>query len=193
MKKFLAKLEKLELKFDMIAPDHGLIWRKSIDGIMRSYQSWSGWETKPKAVIVYDTMWGSTAKMARAVAHGLSGDGVSVKLFDLRINHRSDIITEVLDARAVILGSSILNSGILPKMADMIAYMKGLRPMNKLGVAFGSYGWKDTIVKMLGEAMEEMKFEIVDPGISVQYVPTEDDLNRCAQMGEFVKKAVLGE
>jgi flavorubredoxin len=189
VKKFLAKLE---LKFDMIAPDHGLIWRKDIDGIIKSYQSWSGWETKPKVVIIYDTMWGSTAKMARAVAHGLSGDGVSVRLFDLRINHRSDIITEVLDARAVILGSPILNSGILPKMADMLSYMKGLRPMNKLGAAFGSYGWKDTIVKMLNEALEEMKFEIIDPGISVQYVPTEDDLNRCAGLGEKVKKAVLG-
>jgi flavorubredoxin len=74
----------------------------------------------------------------------------------------------------------------------MLSYMKGLRPMNKLGAAFGSYGWKDTIVKMLNEALEEMKFEIIDPGISVQYVPTEDDLNRCAGLGEKVKKAVLG-
>jgi len=191
MKKFLEKLEAKNLKFDMIAPDHGLIWRKDLAGILQKYKSWSGWGSKKKAVVVYDTMWGSTSKMAQAIVNGLAGDGVVVKLFDLRTCHRSDIMTDMLDARAVVLGSSILNSGILPKMADMVTYMKGLRPMNKIGASFGSYGWKNVITKLLNEQMEEMKIELVDEGISVQYVPSDDDLKRCTELGEKIKQAII--
>ena len=191
MKKFLEKLEVKNLEFDMIAPDHGLIWRKDLAGILQKYKSWSGWGSKKKAVVVYDTMWGSTSKMAQAIVNGLAGDGVVVKLFDLRTCHRSDIMTDMLDARAVVLGSSILNSGILPKMADMVTYMKGLRPMNKIGASFGSYGWKNVITKLLNEQMEEMKIELVDEGISVQYVPSDDDLKRCTELGEKIKQAII--
>jgi len=190
VRKFLDKLEAKGLDYDMIAPDHGLIRRKYLDGIMKAYKSWSNWEAKPKAVVVYDTMWESTAKMARAITEGLACDGVVVKLFDLRTSHRSDIMTEILDARAVVLGCSILNSGILPKMADMITYMKGLRPMNKIGASFGSYGWKNSITKILNEQMEEMKIELVDEGLSVQYVPTQDDLGRCTELGAKIKMAL---
>ena len=175
----------------MLAGDHGVIWRRDVAGILKAYNSWASGETRPKAVIIYDTMWESTAGMAVAVARGLSGDGISVKLFDLRFNNASDIMTDVLDARAVLLGSSLLNSGLLPRMAAMVAYMSGLRPANKIGAAFGSYGWSDMSVKLLKEAMEGMKFTIVDDGVSAQYVPTEDALKRCVAMGEKIRKAIL--
>jgi len=191
IRKFLDKLETKGLDYDMIAPDHGLIWRTNLSDVIKSYKAWSSWETKPKAVVVYDTMWGSTEGMARAIMNGLSGDGVTAKMFDLRANHRSDIITEILDARAVVLGCSILNSGILPKMADMITYMKGLRPMNKIGATFGSYGWKNAITKLLNEQMEEMKIELVDEGIAVQYVPTEEDLDHLTELGAKIKNSIL--
>jgi len=100
-------------------------------------------------------------------------------------------MTDVLDARAVLLGSSLLNSGLLPRMAAMVAYMSGLRPANKIGAAFGSYGWSDMNVKLLKEAMEGMKFTIVDDGVSAQYVPTEEVLKRCVAMGEKIRKAIL--
>ncbi|MEW5925363.1 MAG: FprA family A-type flavoprotein [Candidatus Zixiibacteriota bacterium] len=193
VKKFLEKLEVKGLQYDMVAPDHGLIWRNNLTEIMKAYKAWSNWETKPKAIVIYDTMWESTAKMARAIMHGLSGEGVSARLFDLRTNHRSDIMTELLDARAVILGSSILNSGILPKMADMITYMKGLRPTNKIGASFGSYGWKNTITKMLNEQLEEMKIELADEGISVQYVPEENDLRKCFELGQKIRNMILAK
>ena len=191
MGKFLDKLENQKLKLDFLAVDHGLIWRKDIDGIIEKYRFWSSQKTVPKAVIVYDTMWGSTAKMARAIADGLIGNGVSIMVFDLHHNHRSDIITEALDARAIILGSSVLNKNILPKMADFVTYMKGLSPANKIGAAFASYGWNDVATKQLNEIMEGLKFEIVDSGVAAKYVPSEDDLNKCRELGKNIRKAIL--
>ena len=191
MRKFLDKLEKQCPKLDILAVDHGLIWRNDVSAIVEKYRFWSNQETTNKAVVVYDTMWGSTAKMARAIADGLMSDDISVRLFDLHHNHRSDIMTEALEARAILLGSPVLNGNILPKMAALVTYMKGLSPANKIGAAFASYGWNDVATKQLNAAMEEMKFEIVDPGVGVQYVPTDEDLKKCFDLGVKVREAIL--
>lgn len=191
--KFLARIKENGIKIDMLATDHGLIWRKDLDWIMDAYDRWSRHESRNKAVVVYATMWGSTRQMAREIAKGIASRDVSVQLLDLGICHRSDVITEVLEARAVILGSSVLNNGILPVMADLLSYMKGLRPGHKLGAAFGSYGWANKAVKILNEALTEMKFELVSDGVSSNYVPTPAVLDDCFRFGADIAKAILAE
>jgi len=190
VQKLLAQVREIGLKIDMIAPDHGLIWRKNPQKILEHYDMWSQQKSKVKALVIYDTMWHSTEMMAKAIVEGLVEQGVSVQLFDLSSTHRSDIITEVLDAGALIIGSSTLNNGMLPHMADLLHYMKGLRPAKKIGAAFGSYGWSGEAVKLITTAMEEMKFEILDPGIKVQYVPQDDDLKKCADLGRKIARTL---
>jgi len=190
VQKVLAKVKELGLAIDMIAPDHGLIWRSNVSRILDSYASWSLQEPKAKALLIYDTMWQSTEIMARSIAKGLMAEEVSVRILNLKTNHRSDIITEVLDAGALILGSPTLNNGILPTMADLLCYMKGLRPVNKIAAAFGSYGWSGEAVKILNDALKEMKFDVLEPGMRVQYAPTHDDLQRCMELGRKIGKAV---
>jgi flavorubredoxin len=193
IRKFLEKLAKLNLELDMLAPDHGLIWRKDLPAIIKQYGAWAAGEKKPKAIIVYDTMWGSTALMANRIARGLADENMAVTVYDLRFSHRSDIITDILDAGAVIIGSSLLNGGILPKMEDFLSYMAGLRPTGKIGAAFGSFGWSDVIVKQLNEKLEAMKFKMVSPGLSVQYVPTKEALVKCEELGALIGREMMTE
>jgi flavorubredoxin len=187
--KLLAKVGEMGIEIDTIAPDHGLIWSNP-DDILQAYSRWSQQEAIDKALVVYDTMWHSTETMAVAIAEGLSQEGVSVQVMGLEENHRSDVVTELLDAKAVVLGSSTLNNGMLPRVADLLCYMKGLRPAGKLGAAFGSYGWSGEAVKLINEAMEEMKFEIVDGGVKSRFVPTQDDLGRCVELGREVARKI---
>jgi flavorubredoxin len=188
--KFLKKLKDNNLEIDMLACDHGLIWRKKVNEILDLYDRWSRQESLKKAIVVYATMWGSTKMMAEAIGKGIASQDVSVGLFNLKLNHRSDIMTEALDAKAIVLGSPVMNNNILPAMGDLLTYMKGLRPGNKLGAAFGSYGWADKGVKTLIEAMTELKFEIIGEGISSKYVPTEESLSQCYDYGVMIGKAV---
>jgi len=190
VQKLLAQVKEIDLKVDMIAPDHGLIWRKNPGKILECYDEWSQQRSKFKALVIYDTMWHSTEMMAQAIMEGLVEEGVSARSFDLAVSHRSDIITEVLDAGALIIGSSTLNNGMLPRMADLLHYMRGLRPANKIGAAFGSYGWSGEAVKMINTIMEEMKFRVLDPGTRVQYVPTQDDLKKCVDLGRKVARTL---
>ncbi len=101
------------------------------------------------AVVVYDTMWHSTEMMAEAIVDALGQEGVDARPMHLRRCDRSDIMTEVLDAGAVIVGSPTLNNGLFPTVSDFLTYMKGLRPKNKIGAAFGSYGWSGEAVNLI--------------------------------------------
>jgi flavorubredoxin len=192
-RKLLEKVAELGLEIDMIAPDHGLIWRQNVAGILEAYGTWSRQEAKQKAVVVYDTMWHSTEKMAKAIYKGLLQEGISIKMMDLKVSHRSDIVTEILDTKAVLFGSPTLNNGMLPSMADLLTYLKGLRPTGKIGAAFGSFGWSGEAVKHINKFMEQMKFDIVDPGLKVKNVPTHENYQVCFDLGVKVGKAIKGE
>lgn len=190
VRKLLAKVADLGIEIDMIAPDHGLIWRSNPCAVIDAYGRWSRQESTRKALIVYDTMWQATELMACAISEGLKAEGIDFKIFNLKLNHRSDIMTEVLDAGALILGSPTLNNGMMPTMADFLCYMKGLRPAGKIGAAFGSYGWSGEAVKQISEAMREMDIKI-EEGARVQYAPRKDDLDKCFDLGRQIGRAVI--
>jgi len=188
--KLVNKVVELGLELNMICPDHGIIWRKDPGKIVDAYVKWSKQETENKAVVVYDTMWHSTEKMVNAIASGLSEEGVEVRPMSLRKWDRSDVMTEVLDAKAVIVGSPTLNNGLFPTVSDFLTYMKGLKPKNRIGAAFGSYGWSGESIKLINKELEEMKFEIIDPGVRIQYVPDNEGIEACVLLGKKIAQAM---
>jgi len=193
IQKLLKSVQELGLEIDMIAPDHGLIWRSSPEKIIAAYDRWSRQECSRKALIIYDTMWKSTEKMAKAIADGLLQEGVSIKLLNLEETHRSDIITEVLDAKGLVFGSATLNNSMLPTMADVLNYLSGLRPVGKIGAAFGSYGWSGEAVKDINKALEVMKVSLIDPGVRVKYVPAHEELRKCVELGRKIGRAIAAD
>lgn len=181
--KLLERINGLGIAIEVIAPDHGPIWRKDVGKILSWYQVWAEQRPKQKAVIVYDTMWQSTDLMARAIADGLAREGVEVRVMRLRATDRSDVMTEVLDAGAIVVGSPTLNNGPFPTVADMLVYLKGLKPKDKFGAAFGSYGWSgEGAVVIFGE-LQRMGMEMIGEPLRVRYVPDADGLKKCRQLG----------
>jgi flavorubredoxin len=189
--KKVDEVVKMGIPIDMIAPSHGLIWRKDPGRIIQAYVQWSQGKTAKKVLVIYDTMWGSTEKMAKAILKGLIDEGVDAKLLHLRSNHRSDIIEEMLEARGILLGSPTLNNGMFPTMGDFLTYMRGLRPKGKIFGLFGSHGWGGGAMKDMRRHLETEKFEIWEKELSVQFVPNSEELSRAIQFGsEFAKKVL---
>lgn len=181
--KLAKKITEMNIELRMIAPDHGLIWRKEPQKIFNAYVEWSEGKSKDKIVVVYDTMWGSTEKMAMAIMKGIMEEGVEARLMNLRRNHRSDVATEILDAKGITLGSPTIHRDIFPTLGDFLAYMRGLRPKNKIAAAFGSYGWGGEAIKILNKDLEKIGFEVIDEGIRINYVPDEPELQTCVEFG----------
>ena len=190
----LKALEKVKAKgweIKYFAPDHGPVWRKDLGIIVELYQKWAAQKPTAKAVVVYATMWHSTEKMARAISESLAEEGVKVKMMPVNEVHRSNVVYEVLEAGALIVGSSTLNNNILPAMADVMTYLKGLKPANLIGASFGSYGWSGESVRHLEEMLKEMKVEIVAEGVSSKQVPDEAVLDKCRELGKTIAARLL--
>ena len=185
--KALEVVKGLELK--MIAPSHGCIWRSHIDKILEKYEAWTTYQTEEKAVVVFDSMWHSTEMMAREICDSFIAEGISAKLIDVKASHISDIMTDLCDARYVAVGSPTLNSNMLPTVASFLTYMRGLSPKNeqRIGLAFGSYGWAPLGPKQVYEELEKAKFNLPVPVITQQWIPSEENL---AELQATVKKII---
>ncbi len=179
--KALAAAAKLDI--GMIAPSHGVIWRKHLPRILEAYQDWSSGIPRRKVVVLYDSMWDSTAHMAQAVHEGALCAGAEVQLMHLRQSTLTRIATEVFDAAAVAFGSATLNAWMMPMAGAALAYLQGLKPSKKAAVAFGSYGWSRGGPEAVHEALEGLKWELVGPPIKSQYRPTQENLEQCRAAG----------
>jgi len=189
VKKALGSLSQLNI--DLICPGHGLIWRSYISKILEEYTKWSNYNTKDKALIVYDSMWGSTKKIAYALQEGMGNTGLPVTMRNLKTNHISNIITDVTDSKLILIGSPTLNNGMLPSMSAFLTYLKGLRPRKRIGLAFGSFGWGGQAVREIEEVMQELKWDIPKESISFKYIPGNDELEAVKEIGKSLGEYVI--
>jgi len=168
------------LEIDWILPSHGIIWHEHIPKIVELYKKWSENVTDNKALIIYDSMWGTTEKMANMIRNTFEEQGMNAQIYNLRLTHISDLMTEILNAKYICLGSPTLNNNILPTMASFLTYLKGLAPRKRIGLAFGSYGWGGQSIPLLDKAFEEMKFERLTP-IKMKFIPDGEELVAAAE------------
>lgn len=169
------------LELDMIAPSHGVIWRSHIQDILECYRVWSSNEPQDGAVVVFDSMWHSTETIARTIAEAFQEKGVGVKFFDLKVNHPSDIVVDVLTSKYIAVGSPTLNNGMMADVAGFLCYLKGLSPKNRQAFAFGSYGWGGQSIGLVEEELKACGFDICLDKIRVQYIPSKEQLEDIRQ------------
>jgi flavorubredoxin len=180
------------LKLDMICPSHGMIWRtpEDIAKIINCYQKWSSYQSDKQVVIIYDTMWHSTEKMALKLYEIIDQTGIPVKVINLKATDYSDAVTDIMNSRIVIIGSAILNNQILPSLGGFLTYLKGLKPKNRFGFCFGSYGWSKVGFKELESDMDFCGIKSIAEGRYLQFVPSDEELTNLQQIIEPVKKAL---
>lgn len=170
----LSVVEGLDI--DIIAPSHGIIWKKHIPQILEAYHTWSDNAPQTGAVVVYDSMWHSTETIAKTISEAFAAKGVPAKLMDLKENHISDIVIDVLTSKYIAVGSPTLNNNMMPTVASFLCYLKGLSPKNRQAFAFGSYGWGGQSIKQVEDELKNCGFDICMDAIRVTYIPQQEQL-----------------
>jgi flavorubredoxin len=189
IKNKIADIQKMNLEIDMIAPDHGVIWRSHPGKIIQMYLDMAGGKSNLSVSIIYDTMWHSTEQMTVPIAQGIKDEGVDCKVIKLRATPTSVAIKEFWKSRGCLIGTPTLNNIMFPSVANFLTYLRGLRPKNRIIGAFGSYGWGGGAVKEAYEEFKKMGLETFEPGLQILYKPSADDEAKCYDYGrEFAKK-----
>jgi flavorubredoxin len=135
-------------------------------------------------------MWEGTRQMAEAIGQGLAASDVPYKMFHVAVSDRNDVTTEVFKAKAIIVGSPTFNQGILPTISPIFEDLRGLKFQNKIGAAFGSYGWSGESVKIIEEHLNNSKIQLVVEGVRAKWQPKPDDLEKCQELGKKVAQAI---
>lgn len=176
---------------DVIAPSHGVIWRgDAIGAAVAAYKKWTANTLADKAIVAYATMWESTDALAKAIADGIAAGGVDVSLYDLSVTPVATVTSDLLDARALVVGSPTLHHGMLYKVAGYLHYIAALKPTGRLGATFGSFGWGGGATKQITDKMEEIGFTMCAEPFTEKFRPTADDLVAAHEWGRAVAAAI---
>ncbi len=176
------------LDIEVIGPSHGIIWRSKIPKIMKEYKKWAKYETENKALIIYDSMWGSTEKIAYKLREGIEEIGVHVTIRNLKNSHISDIITELNSSKLILIGSPTLNNTMLPSIGGFLIYLKGLRPKKRIGFVFGSYGWGGQAVGEIEKILKDLSWDMPIKSVNLNFVPDKKELNDVKKIGNDLGK-----
>lgn len=168
------------LDIKIIATGHGIIWRKYVKEILANYTKWCTNDVEDEAIVVYDSMWHSTEKMAKYIVEGFTQKGIPAQLYDLKENHISDLVTEFLTRKYIAVGSPTLNNNMMPTVAAFLCYLKGLSPKdkNRMAFAFGSYGWGGQSIAQVEEELKACGFTIWLDNIRIKNIPAKDELKQ---------------
>ncbi|MEM3393051.1 MAG: FprA family A-type flavoprotein [Candidatus Bathyarchaeia archaeon] len=191
----LNGLKKLEgLNINIIAPSHGPVWRTQaqIKDLINAYAKWSVNPEKEKAVVLYAGIWGATRKIAEAIADGLSSLNIEVKIYDLTnltLIQWSDLMADLMEAKAIAIGSNTLIGQMFPTVKTALQLLKYINPKEKIGLVFGSYGWVGGAVKAIENELKNMGLNLID-SIEIQFNPNENEIEKCFKLGEELAKKV---
>lgn len=187
----IKEILNFDLELNMICPAHGILWREDPAQIVKQYLEWADDYQEDQITIIYDTMWKNTKLMGEAIAEGLKikSPNTKLKLINTSLVDKNDVITEVFKSKAILVGSSTINNGILNSIAGILEMIEGLKFKNKSYAAFGSYGWSGESVQLLEKHMDTSGFRKVIDGIKIKWTPTKENKDTLRAFGvEFIEK-----
>jgi flavorubredoxin len=189
VRKKIDEIKSMNVPLNLICPSHGVIWRSRPMNIVEKYEEWADDYQEDQITLLYDTMWNATRGMAEAIAEGIraASPSTEVKLYNIARSDRTVMVTDVFRSKAVLVGSSTINNGILSSVAGILEEIRGMKFKQKKAAAFGSYGWSGESVKLITQRLRESGFELVNDGFKLLWQPGDEGREQCRKWGrEFV-------
>ncbi|ALV63727.1 Alkyldihydroxyacetonephosphate synthase [Thermococcus sp. 2319x1] len=190
----IEKIKELGIVDDvrMILPGHGLIWRKNPQKIFEHYANvGAGVPKKGKVLVVYDSMYGFVEESVRVAVNELERLGFTPVVYgyaDKEAPAVSDILGEVPDSEAVIIGSSTYEAGIHPRIRYLLYEMLDKANYEKPVLIIGTFGWAGVAGREIEALIKRSKFDHVDT-IEVKGRTTPEDEVRIREgVRELVKR-----
>ncbi len=180
------------VSIEMVAPSHGLIWRKHPERIIELYQKWSGHYQSPAEVgitALFGTMYRNTEHALSAALDGIASESVPVKVHDVRKAHISHILPDLWTQRGVLVAAPTYEGGMFPSMADALTMADRKRVKNKKAAYLGSFAWSGGAEKEFERFAEKMEWDVLN---SFGFIggPKGADLDRARELGVQLARAV---
>jgi anaerobic nitric oxide reductase flavorubredoxin len=194
LKKKLAEITALNLPIEIIAPSHGVIWRKDPLQIVQKYAAWCDGYREHQAVVFYDTMWEGTRLLADAVAEGLTAadPDLTVKVLNLAKTDKNDVAAEIFKSKLVAAGSPTVGNDMLSSVAGFLHFIRELKMKGKKAATFGCYGWTGEAADKISDVLVRSGFEIVGKPFKAKWRPDGEVLRAAEAWGRELAASIAG-
>lgn len=185
-----AKLSQLEIK--IVAPSHGLIWRKDPQRILELYLKWAGYAGAPAdcgITLVFASIYGNTSRMMEAVAQGVADECVPLKIFNVSQTPFSYILPELWTKQGVLVGSPTYEGGLFPSMAALLNLASVKHITDRCAAHFGSYAWNGGAQKDFARLAEQLRWEICGD-LEFAGGPDQETLRRGREFGAIFARKI---
>ncbi len=144
-------IEKISaLDIQMIAPSHGYILRENVREYMRIYEEMS--KDKPidkKGLVLYSSLTSNTKKMSEEIKKIYDQHGVEMEIIDVNKTSLEEIKVAINSATILFFGTSTKYADMVGKLEEILKELSKIDLVNKIGVAFGSFGWSGESIEIV--------------------------------------------
>lgn len=178
----LDKIKNLEI--DCIATSHGPVHMRNIEKILELYREWATEEPidNKKVEIFYISAYGNTEEMANFLKRKVEEKGYKAGITEITSSSLEECVSKIEKAKGFMIGSPTINQDAVKPSWDLLSVVNPIINRGKAALAFGSFGWSGEGVKMLTSRLKDLKFKVVDPGISFCFVPSEEDYKNAEEI-----------
>jgi flavorubredoxin len=184
--KALDKVKPLNPK--IIAPSHGPVYRNP-QTIIEAYEKWTRGSLERKVVVVYVSMWGSTQTLERTITETIATDGVEAVPYNLTVADISNMLRDLVDASAVVIGTPTVLGGAHPLAVYAAELIASFGVRGKVAAVFGSFGWGGGAARRIKARLEQGGFEVVDT-LEIRGPPKPEHVERAVALGKAVANKV---
>jgi flavorubredoxin len=191
--KAIEKFDKMNLKLEVLAPSHGPVLSRTSRETIDRWANWSRGTYKKTVVIAYASMYGFTAKALNAITEGVAQAGGTTKSFNLSEVAPVDVLTDLVEAPALIVGVPTYEHEMFPKVADFLNLLKFKKFSNRCAGVFGSFGWSGEATRKATAELAGLGFEIVNSPLPIYGSPTSQDFEKAQQLGKAVAEKAFSK
>ena len=192
----LKAIDKLsDVPVNIIAPSHGLIWRKNPAHVVDLYRKWSRYgrgPAEPEVCLLYGSMYGNSEALMNAVAQGIAEGNVKTEIFDAARTHVSYILPALWRSQGIMIGAPTYEAGLFPPVASVIHMAAAKAVRGRTAALFGTYGWSGGALREFKRLIEPLKWELSDT-LEIEGAPSEEDMESAKRFGTaFAERIARG-
>lgn len=206
VQEMIEKIKDLDIR--IIAPSHGFILREDVEKYIEIYNNMSkNTENDKSAVIMYSTMSGNTKKVAAMLQDYLEKSNIAVEVINVNKTSKEDAIKSIERADALFIGSSTRYADMIGNLEAVLEELENMNLENKLGAAFGSYGWSGEAIEVVQDYLNKTNMRILNTSeiikstgmtdvqfpIRVRFSPQEDDVKNIGRAAVYTAELLLNK
>jgi anaerobic nitric oxide reductase flavorubredoxin len=190
VKRAVQKIAPLDIK--VVAPSHGIVWRKNPKTILDLYVRMAEYmdgKREKEICVVWGSMYGNTEKGLRAVLDGIEDEGVPYSMHRVPNEDVSFVLADAYKSEGIVIAMPTYEYKMFPPMAYVLDIFERKHVWGRTALRIGSWGWIGGAKKEFDDLVAPLKWNSLDP-VEWAGSPDAETLEVLRESGRALARAV---